>query len=533
MPHTENRCIQAIQLSEFTQKGDEMNRQEFLKRNDVAEFIKWLIKNLPRLNVALNIAKSRRFVPNGLRANCVGIEAVLPHYSWMGAWAHNKILLNNLSRDLRNALDENNEDRALHACLGILKWGGVRGAVSYLQAKANNYELVAYLNERKRLFDLTGDQRLEDLSVIDKFDAGMTKIYSLLDTTGSPIYDSRVGAAMAMLYQCYLQSQPEQMTDLLNFPSGSARGGQVRDPGKLGEPFFNTPQFYTSAVAPHDWARFQLKLGWIIREILSKTQWFRETEGEEDADRSRAFEACLFMIGYDLRSIADNTCCGSTQVSTSPKSKQEAASVANNERKASRGAGWVPTGHTFTEVINHFLQFRKTQQPSYDLERFRGWLPNNYTRKRGPSGSPIKPSTAKAYLFPLGEQEFDLVDRSLEDLECIVEGGQRGLECAVRDRALNVDERAWVCLVDAWIVGQLHNVGIPQRDNILFAAGFAGTKSACGTILSVGQNVGKHFGLLDMNGCPTPLYEKFFTEEMMMDDELEILNRARHSVLGG
>lgn len=509
-----------------------MNRDVFIQNNDVADFIDWLIGTLPRLTVSLNIAESRRFVPNGVHATCSGIEEVLPHYSWTGTWAHNKNLLGNLSSDLRSALSRGSEHDTLKACLAILKWGGVRGAVSYLQAKAGNNELVAYLNHRKPLFELTGTQHLAalDAATIDKFDAGMTKIYSLLDTTGSPIYDSRVGAAMAMLYQCHLRSSSKQKNSLLNFPSGSARGKQVRNPGKFGRPFYNTPQFYTDAVAPHTWAQFQLKLGWIIREVLSKTNWFEKTEGTAIADRSRAFEACLFMIGYDLKSIAGNACCGSTLGSTSPTIKQEIASATNDELEVSRDTGWVPPGHPFTEVLEHFLQFRQTRQPDYDLETFRAWLLNNYTRKRGPSDSPIKPSTARAYLFPLGAQEFDLVDRSLTDLQCIVEGGQQGLECAVRDRVLNVEERAWVCLVDAWIVGQLHDVERPQRNEILLAAGFAGKPSACNTLFSVGQGVGKHFGLLNDDGSPTGFYDEFFTTQMVMDDELETLNNAKQAV---
>lgn len=509
-----------------------MNRDTFLKDTDVADFIKWLIETLPHLTVTLNIPESRRFVPKGVHATCSGIEQVLPHYSWMGTWTHNKGRLGGLASDLRTALATGNEDDTLRACLEILNWGGVRGAVSYLQAKAGNDALKAYLHGRKHLFDLTGPQRLRDLNagVIDKFDAGMTKIYSLLDTTGSPIYDSRVGAAMAMLYQYHLRSSSKQMTELLNFPSGSARGKQVRNPGRLGHPFYDAPQFYTRSVQPHVWAQFQLKLGWIIREILSRTDWFEEAEGDAIADRSRAFEACLFMVGYDLRSIAGNACCGSTQVSTSPSTQKEVANATNDEIEESSDTGWVPTGHPFTKILEHFLRFRQSPQPVYDLKSFKAWLPNNYTRKRGAEGVQIKQSTVKSYDFPLREQEFDLVDRPFEDLQCIVEGGQHGLECAVRDRVLNVDERAWVCLVDAWIAGQLHDATSKRREEILLHAGFAGKPSTCKLIFSVGKDVGKHFGLLNEDGSPTDFYKGFFTAQMVMDEELETLNNARQAV---
>lgn len=528
-----NSRIQAIPLIALSQKQNEMNRDTFLKDTDVADFIKWLIETLPHLTVTLNIPESRRFVPKGVHATCSGIEQVLPHYSWMGTWTHNKGRLGGLASDLRTALATGNEDDTLRACLEILNWGGVRGAVSYLQAKAGNDALKAYLHGRKQLFDLTGPQRLRDLNagVIDKFDAGMTKIYSLLDTTGSPIYDSRVGAAMAMLYQYHLRSSSKQMTELLNFPSGSARGKQVRNPGRLGHPFYDAPQFYTRSVQPHVWAQFQLKLGWIIQEILSRTNWFKETEGPAIADRSRAFEACLFMIGYDLKSMASNACCGSTQVTTPASIKQEVASATNDDLEEPKDTGWVPTSHPFTEVLKHFLRFRQSQQPSYELQDFKGWLIRNYTKRRGDANAEIKLSTAYGYLFPLRAQEFDLVDRSIEDLECIVEGGEQGLECAVRGRILNVDERAWVCLVDAWIVGQLHNVKSTQRRNkILSDAGFAGTPNASNTLFLVGRDVGKHFRLLNDDGSRTAFYDEFFETRMVMDEELETLNNARQAV---
>lgn len=510
-----------------------MNKDTFLENNDVAEFINWLIETLPRLTVSLNIAKSRRFVPNGVHATCSGIEEVLPHYSWMGTWTHNKHQLGILSSNLRIALAIPSEPDTLEACLAILKWGGVRGAVSYLQALAGNDALVEYLNGRKHLFDLSGTQRLADLdaAIIDQFDAGMTKIYSLLDRTGSPIYDSRVGAAMAMFYQCHRHSSSREKAELLNFPSGSARGKQVRNPGRLGHPFYDAPQFYTRSVQPHVWAQFQLKLGWIIQEILSRTDWFKETEGPAIADRSRAFEACLFMIGYDLKSIAGNACCGSTQVTTPASTKQEVASATNDDRGEPKDTGWVPTSHPFTEVLKHFLRFRQSQQPSYELQDFKGWLIRNYTKRRGDANAEIKLSTAYGYLFPLRAQEFDLVDRSLEYLECIVEGGEQGLECAVRDRILNVDERAWVCLVDAWIVGQLHDVRPSQRRNkILSDAGFAGTPNACNTLFLVGRDVGKHFRLLNDDGSRTAFYDEFFETRMVMDEESETLNNARQAI---
>ena len=199
----------------------------------------------------------------------------------------------------------------------------------------------------------------------------MTKIYSLIDNTGSPIYDSRVGAAMAMLYQCFIHSQKEDKNALLNFPSGSARGKQIRNPGALGTEFFNAPQFYTRGVEPHIWAQFQLKLGWIIQDILNKTKWF-DKEGNI-ADRCRAFEACLFMIGYDLRAISGNTICNPTGIITATENQPVKLTTIANQADPTN-TGWVPSGHPFKKVLQYFLEFRKLNPDLYSLESFRNWL---------------------------------------------------------------------------------------------------------------------------------------------------------------
>lgn len=487
-----------------------MNNVDFISDPHIEEFVVWLTTELPKLSISLSISRSD-FVPGGLNTNFTNFENTLSHYSWAGNWSHNKKLLGNLAKNLHGAISSQNNLATLTACLEILRWGGVRGAVAFLTTLAQKDLLVDYLETRSPLFSLTGTQRLSDLNPmnIDKFDAGMTKIYSLIDATGSPIYDSRVGAAMAMLYQCFLRMKGRPQNGLLNFPSGSPRGKQIRNPGALGAGFLNAPQFYTKSVQPHTWAQFQLKLGWIIQEVLSrKIGWFKSEETM--AARCRAFEACLFMIGYDLRSICGNTCCDLT-CNTSPLAPRVQPVIKTTAAKPaeSTNTGWVPSGHPFRNVLTYFLEFRNSNQAAYSLEDFRNWLIQQHD---------FKATTVKAYDFPLREQEFDLVDRTIEDLECIVMGGQAGLECVLRDRTLNVDERAWVCLVDAWIVGKLISKNAADRNAILIEAGFAGTENACNTLFTVGRTVGKHFGLLDVDGSPTKLYEDTFAGHM---DDLE------------
>lgn len=287
-----------------------MNRTQFLAQAEVANFITWLASNLPFLKFNLNF-KPSKFVLGGLKASVNGFENVLQHYQWSSSWRDNngvvvtsgtwpetKESLSKLRTWLITAIDNHDEAQALAACLEVLKWGGVRGAVPFLHQMSNNRQLLAYLRSVEQLMVIDSDQT--DLDALNatsilRFDAGLTKIHALVDKTGSPIYDSRVGAAMGMLYSLYRQ-QNHSGRPLLKFPSGPARGNQIRNPKdmKNGQA---SPQF--SRITYEEWARWQVRLGWIIREVLERTGWFAG-QGELPA-RCHAFEACLFIIGYDLR----------------------------------------------------------------------------------------------------------------------------------------------------------------------------------------------------------------------------------------
>jgi hypothetical protein len=161
---------------------------------------------------------------------------------------------------------------------------------------------------------------------------------------------------------------------------------------------------------------------------------------------------------------------------------------------------WVPTGHPFIQVLNLFLEFRKAEDAGvnegYD---FITWLVN---KKK------LRPNTAKAYCFPLGENEFSLWGRTIEDLEVIVRGGVEALSLVLQNRDIDEDRRAWVCLNDARIVGEIRALNLTPADmkHHIVEHGFAGTEDAANVLVNVGDQVGKHFGLLDANGQATPLF---------------------------
>lgn len=492
-----------------------MQRSEFLAQPDVTAFIDWLVIELPQLPVTLSFAKSQ-FVPGGLQRQVQGLEAVLAHYCWKAQWVEpgsgqvvdsrgwedTRTSLQHLRAGLLAALASNDEARTFDYCLAVLKWGGVRGAIVFLRDLMTRRQLVAYLKACQPLFALEGQQALGDLNEhsIQRFDAGLTKIHALLDDSGSPIYDSRVGAAIAMLYGQYRQQASAR--SVLNFPSGGARGQQVRNPGALGLPA--APQFFTRGVSRQAWAQAQVQLGWIIRATLERGHLFAPGT---IAERAHAFEATLFMLGYDLRALQN----------IAVVRERRTAQATPPTEPVDKSFGWVPSSHPFSAVLKDYLSYRQ-EGDDVSSSGFKRWLV-----EAGRTAN-----TASSYCFPIRANEFDLAACSLDSLRRIVAGGEAGLREANGGHGhfMLGDDREQVCLVNAWLAGRGPTLAARSDLDIkgwLMAAGYAGTPAAAGVLLTVGRAVGRHFGLLDTADQPTALFERFYGETLK---DLEVIEMA-------
>jgi hypothetical protein len=488
-----------------------MERSVFLAQPDIAGFIEWLRFRLPTLPLHLRVLKSP-YVPNGLDVYVTGLPAVLEHYHWKAGWTSadgtpvkssdwktTRTSLRRLSEWIRQALDEDDEDAALKACLAIMRWGGVRGANPFLHRLHEQRRLVAYFKRLAPLMALdqtaAGQLAQLDNTSVERFDAGLTKIHALIDGSGSPILDSRVGAAAAMLYALYRRDANPAVRSVLHVPSGSARGKQIRDPRLLAVEYMHAPRFYTREVPPHEWARSQLRLGWILRAVLDDTDWFMEDGQSSDmAARCHAFEACLFMAGYDLR------CFDGIQSDATPLRFDMEEELELTESSTT----WVPTGHPFAKVIAMYAAFRRSVgEEGSDAASFQKYL----MEKHGHTAN-----TAKGYCFPLGPNEFDLYDIPLSNLDALLTGGEPGLYAALSssDPYVFSEEREQVCLMDVFITGMTAELTPAQRVATLLEKGYAGTPNAANVLLAVGRGVGSHFGLLDKNGKPTKFFNRFF-----------------------
>lgn len=480
-----------------------MNKRKFLTQPEVVQFVNWLCENLPAMQFNLNF-KASKYVTNGFKMQGVPFGEILTAYRWRVVvngieacdFDSTNNILSSLQENLISAIQVNDEQAAYHACCAILDWGGVPKSKPFLRAKANQNCLVQYLQSIKPLLDLNGDQHLESINSqsVESFNAGMTKVHALLDGSGSPIYDSRVGAAIAMLYAIYLQKNNLQATAILKFPSGPARGGQIRNPSDL-DYEAGAPQFYTRRVTPAQWAQSQLKLGWVIQKVLeNKTSLFKN-QGNI-VDRSRAFEAGLFVIGYDLRCFVPQA-----QLPI-PIANEDLPMVANNN--------WVPAGHTLHLALNAYLQFRQQENLQNTIESFRDWYLIHIFQE---NGQPYTPATIIAQCFPLQESEFNLFNKTTEEVRIVTNGGEDGLRVAWGDGPFSIgDERTDVCLVDVWLTGRAYTQfnTAAGRVNWLIGAGYAGTANAANVLMYVGRKTGIHFGLLNGQFMPTELFNHFF-----------------------
>jgi len=496
-----------------------MHQSEFLQDQDVSSFVDWLIERLPSLAFRLNFSASR-FVPGGLSANVVGIEQVLDHYVWKTSWKDDGELvqsdswhstrhsLQRLRTKLIEAAQAEDNDAMLVACFAVLEWGGVSGAKPFLRRKAADGRLVQYLCDVQAVVALNTHGNLADINkqVIERYDSGLTKIHALFDTTGSPIYDSRVGAAMAMLYALYRDdagSGAQPASPALRFPSGAARGAQIRDPHALNAHFPAAPQFYTAGVSHVAWAQSQVKLGWIMQEVIKRTDWFYQ-DGADMASSCHAFEAALFMIGYDLRCLS-NTSHAVTGV---------APTNAPPGPKPAR-TNWVPTSHGFSTIFLRYVEYRMAlarRGERYDDAGgagFRDWLQLH--------GGPYTANTLHAYCYPLRQSEFDLFERPIEEIaeldRAIATGDTARIKMFLDDFNIQTDERRHVCLIDVWCVGYLKDQGWVRAKEIMIAAGIGGTRNAVNLVWNVGSNVGRYLRLLDQDNYPTALFHDYFADK--------------------
>lgn len=300
-------------------------RAVFYRDPEVDKFIDWLCGFSETLVVDFSIKSSKR-VPGGVNASVVGLDGVISEYKWVAQWTStggaiasscwNSTVssLSQLGGTLRTALNAPSDAAAFDACCSIFEWGGERnkkvGARPFLESKISVQNgLCDYLNQVHGAVGLAYAD-VSSLSVVQEMNSMLTKVHALAAVDGLPIYDSRVAAAIACLVEIYRHNTGlawAEVPEFLSFPAipedakhDRRHVGALReDKSLIPKPGFIRYQDRQRAIR---WMSASIRLGWLIEAVLSR----RPNILKQQVSRMHAFEACLFMMGYDVRCLQRN-----------------------------------------------------------------------------------------------------------------------------------------------------------------------------------------------------------------------------------
>ena len=284
-----------------------MNRQTYLTLPHVPAFIRWLATELASTSGFEHQYVDRR---SAMQWSCSSLYNAFEHYRWNhpgnarlgfnpgNCAASNGAVLAALRQDLSNAGD--NDAKVLAASLDIMRWGGVT-ARNADWLKAHKTGLAGMLRSVQAAIDADDDQAAVLRSKGLRFNAGMTKVYSLL-CKDFIIYDSRVAAGLGSLVAKYCQAHGlSNVPAALCFPWAAAKEAQAalapkrRDPGVGGLKFKRLR-------SGHHHAQWNMRASWLLNAALqhpdAASSRFHQVPSPNDP--LRALEAALFMIGYDL-----------------------------------------------------------------------------------------------------------------------------------------------------------------------------------------------------------------------------------------
>ncbi len=281
-----------------------MKKEAFLADTHVNEMRPWVAARFDSTSGWTHTYIDRR---TGNRWSCDSLTDAFRQYRWnRESWRENKTRLDSYRRDLREAVGNDDVDRAADACERILRWGGVwarNGA--YLQRRRSS--LLDELRHLRAVID--GDhtpspnEMRRDPSGADtecRMNAGFVKIYSLL-CDHCVIYDGRVGAALGLLVRQFCEhtgrtSVPRCLAFAFGSPkeAPNAKRRKLRDASRNGLRF---PRLRPSP--PHHTAQL-MRANWFLRSILETGAW-PSRPGE---DGCHELAAGLFMVGYDVREAA-------------------------------------------------------------------------------------------------------------------------------------------------------------------------------------------------------------------------------------
>jgi hypothetical protein len=281
-----------------------MIRQDYLDDGDVRRFLAWMGQHL-KADSRLGHGYAR---PGLAPLHFANLAAAFELYEWDFSFrridgsrcagrnfAESAAVLGELQQQLRSAVATGADAAIRDAAIEVVRWGGVAPR-NEEWLRANESGLAACLARVGAA--LAQDDDAVGLGTCLRFNAGMTKVYSLL-LDHFVIYDSRVAGALAWFVAAWAGDRP--VPDTLRFPCMAAK----EDPGaarrKLRNPRPGRGGFPLLGARPRVHAKWNLRASWIIRAVLEANPG---TVFGTGTAASRRLEAALFMWGYDLTASA-------------------------------------------------------------------------------------------------------------------------------------------------------------------------------------------------------------------------------------
>ena len=205
------------------------------------------------------------------------------------SYFESKIVLDELSDILREALKVGNERLLKDASISVLSWGGVTPSNKIKVEDHENYlNYIVEVINRLNPATVSLDDNFSELIL----NSGFTKIYSLL-IEDFIIYDGRVGAAFGYLVRLFLEDLSEDtLPNVLHFYYGIEKGSTYansrRNPSNMQYKFKRLSNNSLTHIDNN------IRANWVSKHIAQNSR-FAKLENPV-----RALESALFMIGYDV-----------------------------------------------------------------------------------------------------------------------------------------------------------------------------------------------------------------------------------------
>ncbi|WP_181150719.1 hypothetical protein [Pseudomonas frederiksbergensis] len=319
-----------------------MNRTQYLTKPVITQFIEWLAVNLN------NGTFSHGYIDRRSRQPwcCAGLADAFTQYKWShgpyrtlskgSTAASNDAILKALKSDLDRALSPSlNDQSACNAAKEVMIWGGVRnGNISWLETHKQG--LAGQLVSIRDLLDAGDLKSLAAHNKIIRFNAGMTKIYSLI-AKDFIIYDSRVAAALGWAVTKFCAGQFSTIPAELAFPWAPAKEARGAPNPKRRNPSTGNLIFPRLGQGKHH-AQWNLKASWILQAVLDNlSECGNPLNSPGPIAPLRRIEAALFMIGYDLPPLATGPSAPATTNDTTKKRAQEESENWNDAYTPTQG----------------------------------------------------------------------------------------------------------------------------------------------------------------------------------------------------